>query len=109
MDSDKKNENGTGKQSSGPPFSFSNPYEGKLIQSKRLTAMDWNQDVRHYEIEIDPSMAFSPGDSLAVLPCNPLSVVQEFLKRVNISPDLIIESISLRDPKCKLSHFFFKV
>lgn len=104
---EKRNENIISLQN--PPYTYSNPYEGKLTQSNRLTANDWGQDVRHYEIQLDKSMNFTPGDSLAILPCNPITKVLEFLKRLNISPDTIIESISLRDTKSKFTNKKMKI
>lgn len=88
-----------------PEFSQRNPFVGKLLSSKRLTASDWDQDVREYRIELHPSMKFNPGDALAILPSNPPHVTSQFLQRVNIPPNLIITSLQPRD-ECSCSHMF---
>jgi len=94
-------------------YNQQNPYIGTLLCNKRLTAEDWQQDVRHYEISLDSSMEFQPGDSLAVLPCNSTDEVMAFLKRVNIPVDTVITSIALRDPSAtdsgprSISHLTF--
>jgi len=79
-------------------YNFQNPYFSKLLCNKRLSAEDWQQDVRLYSFEINPSLSFSPGDSLAILPCNPKKEVNELLKRLNIPEDTVIHSLSMRKP-----------
>ena len=96
------------KQQQNPDFCLENPFFGKLLSNKRLTASDWEQDVREYRIELHPSMHFTPGDALAILPSNPPGITTQFLQRVNISPNLIIKSIQARD-ECSFSLILFYI
>lgn len=69
------------------------PYQGLLLDQQRLTAEDWEQDVRHYVVQLDSSMKFDEGDSLAILPQNPEKEVLALLRRIQLSPDTVISQL----------------
>jgi len=82
-----------------PNFNSDHPYWGRLLENKRLTDSNWNQDVRHYRIQLDSSMQFSPGDALAILPCNPQDLTLQLLARLNLDPQMQINSLTPTNQK----------
>ena len=69
--------------------------EGRVEGTRALTAPGVSEK-RHLEVQLPSSMAFEPGDYLAVLPLNPDVNVQRIMKRYNILWDatIIIKSNS---------------
>ncbi|KAF8712550.1 hypothetical protein AX14_013008 [Amanita brunnescens Koide BX004] len=53
---------------------------GMVKCNKRITAIDWYQDVRHLELEFDEEIQYSPGDVAVIHPIANLEDVDAFLK-----------------------------
>lgn len=78
-----------------PPYNQQNPFEATLLANRRLTASDWEQDVRHIELDISESgMAYEPGDILCVLPANLPDAVDEFLAAAQLDGNRVIARIT---------------
>ncbi|KAG2485235.1 hypothetical protein HYH03_016021 [Edaphochlamys debaryana] len=61
------------------------PYLARLVANERLTAPDHFQDTRHLDLDLGESgLLYEPGDSIAVLPMTPASVVDAFLGRMGL-------------------------
>ncbi|CAH0491784.1 unnamed protein product [Peronospora farinosa] len=78
-------------------------YWARVVENKRITAEDWEQDVRHLEFDIDSSscvgdpaeVPFRAGDIAVVYPEN-VTGVDDMLKYVKLDGDTVI-SISAGD------------
>ncbi|KYQ94424.1 NADPH-dependent diflavin oxidoreductase 1 [Tieghemostelium lacteum] len=70
---------------------------GTLTVNQRISAEDWEQDVRHLEIEIPNSVKYIPGDVAYIFPKNPEKSVHEILQLLNLDPDLIITHLEPSD------------
>ena len=63
-----------------PPYSRSNPFSATLLVNRRLTPIAAQKDTRHFEVSLlDSGLTYEPGDSIAVLPTNCPSLVEEIL------------------------------
>lgn len=67
------------------------PYLARMLTNHRITAASHFQDVRHIEFELEPgSLAYEPGDLLAVLPQQPPAVVRQLLLRLGLDPQAVV-------------------
>lgn len=64
------------------------PYWARLLGNRRITAASHFQDVRQLDIELveDASLAFQPGDVLALVPQQPAAAVDTLLRRCGWDP-----------------------
>eukprot|EP01132_Coremiostelium_polycephalum_P004558 gene4558-5680_t len=76
----------------------SNYSVGKLTKNTRITANDWEQDVRHLEIELPTNLTYKSGDVAYILPQNPDDKVDQIIGLLKLNPDLIITKITPNDP-----------
>ncbi|KAF7318067.1 NAD(P)H-dependent diflavin oxidoreductase 1 [Mycena chlorophos] len=53
-----------------------------LTSNTRITAADWNQDVRHLEFRMDEDIEYTPGDVAVVQPIAQSDDVETFLNRM---------------------------
>jgi len=70
-----------------------------LIEVKRITKEDWEQDVREFVFDISDqrnSFEFSVGDAVQILPRNLKGNVDKLLDRLKLDPSLIIEKLEQR-------------
>jgi sulfite reductase (NADPH) flavoprotein alpha-component len=62
------------------PYSRSNPFPGKLIVNRRLTADDSPKDTRHFEVDLTGwGLSFEVGDSMAIYAPNDPALVDEII------------------------------
>jgi sulfite reductase (NADPH) flavoprotein alpha-component len=62
------------------PYSRSNPFPGKLIANRRLTAPDSPKDTRHFEIDLTGwGLSFEVGDSMSIYAPNDPALVEEII------------------------------
>jgi len=89
--------------SPAPVFNRKNPCAARLRSAQRLSRDGSPKDTRHYKISLEGSgLHYEPGDSLAVLPQNCPSLVEETLAALALSGsepvnDLDGRPVSLRD------------
>ena len=63
-----------------PPYSRSNPFPGKLVVNRRLSALDSPKDTRHFEIDLTGwGLNYEVGDSMAVYATNDPALVDEII------------------------------
>eukprot|EP00850_Spirogloea_muscicola_P001508 SM000005S17305 [mRNA] locus=s5:1289373:1296436:+ [translate_table: standard] len=67
------------------------PYIAELVANERLTAKDWEQDVRHIEFELGTSgTTYAPGDVVSMYPEQPPEAVQRLLARLSYDCDAAV-------------------
>lgn len=78
----------SGSSSSDRSYGPSRPYWARLLGNRRITAPSHFQDVRQLDIELseDASLAFQPGDVLALVPQQPAAAVDALLRRCGWDP-----------------------
>jgi sulfite reductase alpha subunit-like flavoprotein len=65
--------------------------------NNRITAAQWEQDVRHIELELaahQPSLAYNPGDVVCILPRNPSDAVAQMAERLGVQLDSMVDFIA---------------
>eukprot|EP01127_Copromyxa_protea_P023966 TRINITY_DN9236_c0_g1_i1.p1 TRINITY_DN9236_c0_g1~~TRINITY_DN9236_c0_g1_i1.p1 ORF type:complete len:602 (+),score=123.03 TRINITY_DN9236_c0_g1_i1:217-1806(+) len=78
-------------------ISSENPFWATLKVNQRITAVDWEQDVRHLTFDISSSdIQYSTGDVAYIQPSNPSDKVTQLLKLLNYNPNTIITKITER-------------
>jgi sulfite reductase alpha subunit-like flavoprotein len=61
------------------------PYLARLVANRRVTAEGHFQDTRHLEFDLgDSGLSYEPGDVLAIVPRQPQSAVDEFLRHMGL-------------------------
>ncbi|EGC32987.1 hypothetical protein DICPUDRAFT_155023 [Dictyostelium purpureum] len=81
--------------------------KSKIIRNERITNIDWEQDVRHIELDIteinnqikSPQKFYKNGDVAYILPRNPKKKVMEFIQLLKLNENWIVESIEPVDPE----------
>ncbi|KAN0039375.1 hypothetical protein ACTA71_001569 [Dictyostelium dimigraforme] len=90
-------------------------YKSKLKVNKRITVREWEQDVRHIELDISeckeniPPIKYQSGDVAYVLPSNPIKKVNEFIELLGLHSNWIIESIEPIDKEITQSPTLIKL
>jgi sulfite reductase (NADPH) flavoprotein alpha-component len=85
------------------PYSRSNPFPGRMIVNRRLSAPDSPKDTRHFEVDLTGSrMKFEVGDSMAFSASNDPALVDEILGALGATGDEPVprnkgETISFRE------------
>jgi len=70
------------------PWTRSNPFPGKLLVNRRLSAPESAKDTRHFEIDLtDWGLSFEPGDSVAIYPTNDSDLVHEIIRALGAKGD----------------------
>ena len=69
------------------------PHVAKLLTNRRLTAPDWEQDVRHLELDVSGAddLTYQAGDVAVVMPRNDKAEAEAFLGLVGLEPDAVLE------------------
>jgi sulfite reductase (NADPH) flavoprotein alpha-component len=83
-------------------YSRSNPFPGKILVNRRLTAADSPKDTRHFEIDLTGwGLSFEVGDSMAVYPTNDPALIKEIITALGATGEELVtagkETCSLRD------------
>lgn len=78
------------------------PFAAGIIARQTITGPNSSKSVQHIELDISGSdIRYRPGDSLAVMPTNPLQTVDAVLKALHVSGDetvrVVGEHVSLAD------------
>lgn len=69
-------------------YSRKNPFPGKLVTNRLLSAQGSGKEIRHHEISIAGSgLTYEAGDSLGVFPTNDPRLVEELLHALGASGD----------------------
>ncbi|KAF9560334.1 riboflavin synthase domain-like protein [Agrocybe pediades] len=58
-------------------------HKATVKENKRITASDWNQDVRHLEFEFEDNIIYDPGDIAVIHPVAAASDVDSFLETMD--------------------------
>ena len=61
-------------------YSRNNPYHSRVLVNQRMTLADSEKETRHYELELEPGMHYTPGDAIGILPENRPHAVHELLE-----------------------------
>ena len=70
------------------PYSRSNPFSGKLVVNRRLSAPDSPKDTRHFEIDLTGwGLNYEVGDSMAVYASNDPTLVDEIIAALSATGD----------------------
>ncbi|MFN2542187.1 MAG: sulfite reductase subunit alpha [Chthoniobacterales bacterium] len=70
------------------PWTRANPFPGKLLVNRRLSAPESEKDTRHFEIDLaNWGLRFEPGDSVAIYPTNDPSLVDEIIRALGAKGD----------------------
>ncbi|HEY5057231.1 MAG TPA: hypothetical protein VII58_13785, partial [Acidobacteriaceae bacterium] len=62
-----------------PAYTRNHPYLSTVIENRLLNGPDSDKETRHLVFSLDESMAYTPGDSIGVLPENRAQAVAEVL------------------------------
>ena len=76
------------KPASASQWTRQNPFPGKLLVNRRLSAADSEKDTRHFEIDLTNwGLSFEPGDSVAVYPTNDPPLVDDIIRALGAKGD----------------------
>lgn len=76
------------KPASASQWTRQNPFPGKLVVNRRLSAPESEKDTRHFEIDLTNwGLSFEPGDSVAVYPTNDPPLVEEIIRVLGAKGD----------------------
>jgi sulfite reductase (NADPH) flavoprotein alpha-component len=62
-----------------PVYTRNNPYSAKVLVNRLETQSGSEKETRHFEIAIDPTMQYAPGDSMGILPETRPDAIEETL------------------------------
>ncbi|MEC4748847.1 sulfite reductase subunit alpha [Methylomicrobium sp. Wu6] len=69
-------------------YSRKNPFPGKMLVNRLVTAASSSKETRHYEISIaDSGMTYEAGDALCVVPTNCPDLVKDILQAIGCNGD----------------------
>lgn len=69
-------------------YGRTNPFPGKLVVNRRLTAPDSEKDTRHFEIDLKGwGLNYEVGDSMTVIPTNDPGLVDEIIAMLGAKSD----------------------
>ncbi|KAF8654746.1 hypothetical protein AX16_003401 [Volvariella volvacea WC 439] len=75
-------------------------HTGVVKQNQRISANDWNQDVRHFEFEFEDDIQYSPGDVAIIHPIASSLDVEGFLTTMgwgNIADEFLLVEQTMKD------------
>mmetsp|Transcript_28813 Transcript_28813/g.72502 ORF Transcript_28813/g.72502 Transcript_28813/m.72502 type:complete len:599 (+) Transcript_28813:171-1967(+) len=79
------------------PCTPSNAFAAPIVELRRLTAADWQQNVLHIELSLEgSSLSYQPGDVVAMAPENPEEQVEAFAARVGLDLSAHLLSLTAR-------------
>ena len=68
-------------------YTRNNPYESRMLVNRLMTDQDSEKETRHIELELEPGMAYTPGDAVGILPDNRPSEITELLAALKMKGD----------------------
>lgn len=81
------------------PYTRTNPFPGKLVVNRRLSAPDSEKDTRHFEIDLTGwGLNYEVGDSIAVYPSNDPELVEEIIRALGASGDEQVPAAKTQKP-----------
>jgi sulfite reductase (NADPH) flavoprotein alpha-component len=66
-------------------YSKTNPYLSKIIERKLLSKEGSTKTTYHISLQIDSTFQFSSGDSIAIIPENPIEDILEFIRHISFN------------------------
>lgn len=71
-----------------PRHDRAHPFEAELLVAQPIVGRGSTRDVRHVELSLEGSgLRYEPGDSLAILPSNPPTLVAQLLETLDLDGD----------------------
>ncbi|MFO1527283.1 MAG: flavodoxin domain-containing protein [Turneriella sp.] len=74
-------------EEAGERYSKKKPFAAKLVTNRLLNLAGSEKEVRHFEIQLDDTITYEPGDALGVIPKNNPKKVEEVLRRFGFHAD----------------------
>lgn len=72
-------------------FSRSNPYYAEVLEKVRITTEDSEKEIYHVELSLENSeISYQAGDSLGILPNNPIDLIDLLIDRLQDDPERIV-------------------
>ena len=68
-------------------YTRNNPYSSRMLVNVLMTDQDSEKETRHLELELEPGMAYTPGDAIGILAENRASEVAAVLAALNMQGD----------------------
>lgn len=74
-----------------------------LMVNRKMSPEGYNRDVRHYEFETKGTgLTYGSGDCLSILPHNKKDQTWEFLDKIGVNPNALLEISSADGSKTEL-------
>lgn len=78
-------------------YNKKNPYLSEILQRTHLTAAQSDKLTYHIELDLgDSGLTYTAGDSLGILPENPIALVQDILNQIGANPN---DEVTFKDEK----------
>jgi len=72
-------------------FNRSNPYYAEVLEKVRITTTDSEKEIYHVEISLEDSgIKYKAGDSIGILPNNPIDLVGLLIDKLEDDPERIV-------------------
>ncbi|WP_372750942.1 assimilatory sulfite reductase (NADPH) flavoprotein subunit [Labilibaculum sp.] len=72
-------------------FNRSNPYYAEVLEKVRITTSDSEKEVYHLELSLEDSgITYQAGDSIGILPNNPMNLVDLLIEKLEDDPERIV-------------------
>ncbi|RUT73456.1 assimilatory sulfite reductase (NADPH) flavoprotein subunit [Ancylomarina longa] len=72
-------------------FSRSNPYYAEILEKTQITSTDSEKEIYHVEISLEDSgIQYEAGDSIGILPSNPVELVDLLINHFEDDPERIV-------------------
>ncbi len=72
-------------------FNRANPYYAEVLEKVRITTSDSEKEIYHVEISLaDSGIQYKAGDSIGILPNNPIDLVDLLIDRLEDDPERIV-------------------
>lgn len=75
---------------------------GKLRTNIRISSDDWEQDIRHIEIEIPNDHEYKAGDIAVLYPQNVVEDLNDLLTNLSLVPSLIVRVLKKNDEHVRI-------
>ncbi|MBF6209161.1 flavodoxin domain-containing protein [Streptomyces gardneri] len=74
-------------ETSGQIWTRRNPFDARILESRKLTRDGSTKEVRHYTLDLSGSeIAYTAGDSISVQPVNDPELVGALIERLKLQP-----------------------
>ena len=72
-------------------YTKKNPFRARLKTNRLMSQAGSEKETRHFEILLDDTIQYEPGDALGVIPQNNPAEVARLIKRFNLNPQQLLE------------------